>query len=90
MTRVLRTKRFEKDLERVPEIIQMKVVDWIEFVENFGLREVRKRVGYHDESLKGVRLGQRSIRLNRSYRLIYRETHGLIEILLLEVNKHEY
>ena len=30
-----------------------------------------KANGYKDESLKGKRKGQRSIRLNKSYRLIY-------------------
>lgn len=90
MTRILRSKRFEKDLDRVPEIIQMKVIDWIEFIETLGIREVRRRSGYHDESLKGNRMGQRSVRLNRAYRLIYKEMNECVEILLLEVNKHEY
>jgi toxin HigB-1 len=90
MTRVLRTKRFEKELERVPEPIRIKVILWVGFIETLGLREVRKRPGYHDEPLKGDRKGQRSVRLNQAYRLIYREVDGHLEILLLEVNKHEY
>jgi proteic killer suppression protein len=90
MTHVLRTKRFEKDLDRVPEAIRVKVILWVGLVEALGLREVRKRPGYHDEPLKGQRVGQRSVRLNQAYRLIYREIDGHLEILLLEVNKHEY
>jgi len=89
-TRVTRTKQFEKDLDRVPENIRTKTRFWIELVETLGLRELRKRPGYHDEPLQGDRKGQRSIRLNRAYRIIYRETLGVIEILLLEVNKHDY
>ena len=62
------------------------------FVEESGTREVRKYKGLHDEPLKGKGLGQRSVRLNRAYRAIYRESKtGDLEIVeVLEVNKHEY
>lgn len=89
-TRVERTRKFEKDLDRVPEKIRVKAILWISFVESLGVRDVRKRPGFHDEPLKGSRKGQRSIRLSQAYRLIYRETQGHLEILLLEVNKHDY
>jgi proteic killer suppression protein len=49
---------------------------------------MRRIPGYHDEPLKGKRKSQRSVRLNRSYRLIYTESD--MTILVLEVNKHEY
>lgn len=53
---------------------------------------MRKRPGYHDEPLKGKRLGQRSIRLNKAYRAIYEiDTTGTIHFIeVIEVNKHEY
>lgn len=55
------------------------------------MAETRKIKGYHDEALQGDRWGQRSIRLNRSYRAIYTEEKGVIHlIIILEVNKHEY
>jgi proteic killer suppression protein len=59
-------------------------------VESQGVNEIRKYKGYNDESLRGHRFGQRSVRLNRAYRLIYKELDGSIHILLLEVHKHEY
>ena len=61
-------------------------------VEEGGIRETRMHKGFHDEPLKGKRSGQRSIRLNRAYRAIYREqASGEIELIeVLEVNKHEY
>jgi len=54
--------------------------------------EVRKLRGYHDEPLKGKRKGQRSIRLNRAYRLIYEQdtSEELVVVAVLEVSKHEY
>lgn len=57
-----------------------------------GLESVRKIKGFHDEPLKGKRSGQRSIRLNKSYRAIYViNRDGGVEIVeVQEVNKHEY
>lgn len=90
MTKVVLSKGFEKDLRRVPVFIKTKVIFWIELVESIGIREVRKYKGFHDEPLQGPRIGQRSVRLNIQYRLIYKELFNRVEILLLEVNKHEY
>ena len=53
---------------------------------------VRELKGFHDEPLRGPRSGQRSVRLNRAYRVIYiEEEDGQIRIAnVIEVNKHEY
>ena len=64
----------------------------MDLLQTVGLREARKYKGFHDEPLYGDRKGQRSVRLSKGYRVIYRELDGhryqVIEIL--EVNKHEY
>jgi proteic killer suppression protein len=82
----------KKDLRGMPDHIIDKLESWMRAVERDGLREVRKIPGYHDEPLKGGRIGQRSIRLNRAYRAIYVVKKGKeIEFLWVEeVNKHEY
>jgi proteic killer suppression protein len=90
ITQITATKKFEKDLKNVPDFIQKKVLLWVFLVETQGLAETSKSKGYHDEPLKGSRKGQRSVRMNRSYRLIYRVVKDRVEIELLEVNKHEY
>ncbi len=63
--------RVHKELRKLPLYIQEKALNWSKLVEEYGLPEVRKNPGFHDEPLKGNRTGQRSIRLSRSYRLIY-------------------
>ena len=89
--RVLLSKRAVKELERVPEHVVLKLTAWKDGVERFGLEEMRKRPGFHDEPLKGDRKGQRSIRLGRAYRANYRIVkEEVIFILIEEVNKHEY
>jgi proteic killer suppression protein len=83
-----------KDLKKLPTQIVTKLIIWVETIEEIGLRETRKLKGFHDEPLKGKRKGQRSVRLNKAYRAIYKEhDHGTIElnfIEILEANKHDY
>lgn len=89
-TKVSRAKGFERQLARVPDFIRKKVIFWVFLVESNGLAEVMKSPGFHDEPLRGDRRGQRSVRMNRSYRLIYRVIQDRVHIELLEVHKHDY
>jgi proteic killer suppression protein len=84
------TRAFERQIKKIPEHIKVKVSTWIFLVETCGISEVMRRPGFHVEPLKGTRLGQRSIRLNRSYRLIYAFAQHANVIKILEVNKHDY
>ena len=89
--RVLLSKRALRELEGLPAYVAMKLQAWKDGVEGFGLEEMRKRPGFHDEPLKGERKGQRSIRLSRSYRAIYQIVKGqVVFVLVEEVNKHDY
>jgi proteic killer suppression protein len=86
------SSRARKDLRKVPLYIVDKLDTWIDAVERDGLEEVRKIRGYHDEPLKGDRLGQRSIRLSKSYRAIYKQRNDeeLQFVRIEEVSKHAY
>lgn len=81
---------FEKQIEKVPSHIRKRVQIWIFTVFEDGINETKKLKTYRDEALKGTRRGQRSIRLNKAYRLIYEVREQNIHIHILEVNKHEY
>ena len=61
-------------------------------MRELSVQEVRKIPGFNDESLKGDRKGQRSIRLSKSYRAIYElDKREVLKFLkIVEVNKHEY
>jgi proteic killer suppression protein len=81
----------KKDIKKVPLHIRTLLFGWIDDVEERGLEEVRKVLGYHDEPLQGKRLGQRSIRLSRSYRAIYVIKNDGVEFASVEeVHKHDY
>ncbi len=92
MTRVELSRQAERDLEKVPKHIAVKLLSWVEAVESEGLENIRRISGYHDEPLKGTRVGQRSIRLSLSYRAIYEiRLEGPPRIIeVREVTKHEY
>jgi len=92
MWKVYWSKSVEKDLARLPEFIRQKFRAWVVAVEQDGMPAVRQLKGFHDEPLRGIRAGQRSIRLSRAYRVIYTEQKdGQIRLAqVIEVNKHEY
>lgn len=82
----------QKQLRKVPKHVGDKLLAWVLAVETKGIREVKKIPGFHDVPLQGQRQGQRSIRLNRSYRAIYAEIEQkTVEFISIEeVHKHEY
>lgn len=90
LTKVSHSKTFEKQLAKVPDFIRKKVIFWVFLVESNGLTEVMKSAGFHDEPLRGERKGQRSVRMNKAYRLIYHVIQDRVHIELLEVHKHDY
>ena len=51
--RVELTKRAQKDLRNLPVHIVEKLQSWVHAVNKFGLEEIRKVPGFHDEPLKG-------------------------------------
>ncbi len=91
INRVEIAKVAQKQLERVPRHIAFKLLIWVAAVEDDGLETVRRVPGYHDEPLAGVRTGQRSIRLSRSYRAIYEIKQDQVKFVSIEeVSKHDY
>jgi len=87
------SRQAQKDIQSIPKQVALKLGLWVVSVEEIGLELTRKHggKGLHDEPLRGNRLGQRSIRLNRSYRAIYSIRKNVIEFVQIEeVNKHDY
>ena len=84
--------KVEKQLKKVPPEIVFRLMRWIRTIEQFGLYEARKVKSYHDEPLKGLRTGQRSVRLGIKWRAIYTlsKTGELNIIKVLEVTPHDY
>jgi proteic killer suppression protein len=90
--RVELSKRARKQLQKLPRYIVENLAAWVDDVEDRGLEQVRKISGYHDEPLHGNRLGQRSIRLSRAYRAVYRvcKDESIEFVSVEEISKHGY
>ncbi len=74
-----------------PRHVVDKFYAWVRTVEKQGIEEVRKVPGFHDEPLRGNRVGQRSIRLSRQWRAIYAVVDGEVELVeVQEVTPHGY
>lgn len=86
------SRKAQKQLRKLPDHIIQKLLEWVHAVRYYTLEEVRKRPGFHDEALKGQRLGQRSIRLSRGYRAIYSiQKSGASEVVSIEeIHLHNY
>lgn len=87
------TKQAEKEISKAPILVREKIELWLRSIRFIGLEATRQwgGKGLHDEPLKGQREGQRSIRLGKSWRLIYTIERGELVILrILTVNKHDY
>ena len=81
-----------KSLKKVPYFIRNKVQIWADMVEKEGLQAVQKVRGFKDHILKGNRKGQRSVYLNKKWRLIYtvNKEDQINVILVKEVISHDY
>lgn len=86
------TKQARKQFEKLPVYIRQALRTWANLINGYGIESMRRIPGYHDEPLRGQRLNQRSSRLSRGYRVIYREEPSgeIIVIMVLEVHKHDY
>ena len=84
------SKQASKTLSKAPLHVRDKLDAWIESLLEYGLEATRLCAGFHDEPLKGKRQGQRSIRLNRQWRVIYSEEASILCIQILEVTPHDY
>ena len=81
----------EKDLIKTPKALVIKFQKWVDDIETFGLEEVRKVRGWHDHALKGDRLSQRAIYLNKKWRAVYVIQGTEVKIVkVIEVHSHDY
>lgn len=90
--KVYATKKAIRDLKRAPLQIKERFQVWVDAVETVGMNQLRRRAGLHDEPLRGNRAGQRSVRLNRQWRIIYceNEQNDLVVVRVEEVTPHAY
>ncbi len=89
MTYIVNEKKVGKTLNRLDKPIRAAYSVWKGIITNSGFKGLRAVKGYL-EKLKGQRTGQHSCRLNRGYRVFFKQIDDNIVIEVLEISKHAY
>lgn len=90
MFTVYEKKSVEKQIKKTPGAILKRYEIWKRIVEFQGLAGLKRKRGYHDESLSGKWEGYRSSRLNDKWRVIYQINNHCCEIFVVELMPHKY
>lgn len=88
MISVIFTAKVQKQFPKIPKHILDRVKMWANEVGIHGIEVIRQVKGYRDHPLQGNRQGQRSVSLNKQWRLLYTEALNIIEVQ--EVTAHDY
>ena len=80
----------QKFCPKLPLSVLKKYELWKNLIFRHGLEILRQFPGFHDEKLKGKRMGQRSSRLSLQYRVIYSVQRQLVTVFVLELTPQEY
>ncbi|WP_304511430.1 hypothetical protein [Desulfobacula sp.] len=54
MNKIILNRKAQKQIKNLPNYILTKLQRWAEDVEEFGIEEIRKIPGYHDEPLQAI------------------------------------
>lgn len=90
MWRIKEHHDIDKTCRKMPSPVVKKYELWKSLVFRHGPDKLREFPGFHDEKLKGDRVGQRSSRLSLQYRVIYTVEKETITVLVLEISPHNY
>ena len=90
MWSVLEGKSASKQLDKAPREILEAYEFWKNVAINSGPAGLINFPGFKDHALKGQWMGARSSYLNIKWRVIYTLAESRLEVLVLEVNAHDY
>ena len=86
--------RERRSIARTCKNLPIRVVKkyelWKDIVFRHGPEKLREFPGFHDEKLKGDRVGQRSSRLSLQYRVIYTVEKEIVTVKVIDINAHNY
>jgi len=85
--KVIESRLITRQLQRAPKEIQRKYAIWRNRVRRGG---PDLGGGFRVHALAGHRKGQKSARLNRQWRVIFRVFHGELVVEALELTPHKY
>ena len=87
---VYESRDIAKIYRTLPKAVREKYELWKSIVQLDGPAGLRRFKGFHDEKLKGKRLGQRSSRLSKKFRVIYEVEQNIVTVFVEEITPHDY
>ncbi len=87
---LLESRLCAKQLRKCPKEVLKQYEAWKSLVQTSGPQALRRIPGYRNHALKGEWKGARSSYLTKKWRVLYGVRDHALEILVLEVNPHEY
>lgn len=90
MWRIEEHRGVQKACRKLPVAVLKKYELWKDLVFRHGPEILREFQGFHDEKLRGRRLGQRSSRLSLQYRVVYEVEREVVTVYVVEITPHKY
>lgn len=90
MWQVYEHRRVVRQLESLPIDLLKRYEKWKDIVSISGPQGLRLIKGFHDESLRGEWKGNRSSRLGKQFRVIYRIEKEQILVQVISITAHDY
>jgi len=90
MWRIQEHRDVIKICRKLPDPVAKKYELWKDIIFRHGPDKLREFPGFHDEKLKGKRVGQRSSRLSLQYRVIYNIERTIVAVNVIEITPHQY
>ena len=90
MWNILEHRSVARTCGKLPAQVVKKYELWKDLVFRHGPDKLREFPGFHDEKLKGDRMGQRSSRLSLLYRVIYTVEKDIVTVKVIDINAHKY
>ena len=87
---VFESKSVEKQLKKAPAEVREKYEFWKNILQTDGPKGLKLISGFKDHALRGEWSGARASRLNKQWRVIYALEKKQLNVLVLEVNPHDY
>jgi len=90
MWEIYEHRKIAKLLKSLPIDILKRYEKWKDIVVISGPKGLRLIKGFHDESLKGELNGNRSSRLGKKYRIIYKVVESNVLVQVVDLTPHDY
>jgi addiction module RelE/StbE family toxin len=90
MWEIFEHRNLARKLPHIPVEVLKRYEKWKDIVTISGPEGLRQIKGFHDEALRGEWKGNRSSRLGKQYRVIYKIANQQLYVQVINLTAHDY